>query len=179
MRSPSKVETNRDNMTRVFKKLLLLTVIVAQGCAELVELIEENNEQPISTTTITTTQSTTTTTTIPPTPTNPTCDHYSTFFPPDGAGGFLWKPVSESNGNLAVLLPGKFKKQFNKCTVYDGKVADSLRFDKFANPDSYGDRQHWRGNHPGSYYNSPALVVCNDGVQDCAWHISTPNSRID
>ncbi len=40
---------------------------------------------------------------------NPDCSETLTN---DGPGGFLWKPVSESDGNLAILFPEEFSREF-------------------------------------------------------------------
>ena len=70
----------------------------------------------------------------------------------DGSGGNLWKPVSDTNGNLVVIFSSKFKKEFSGgCTVTkkDGtkeKLYCGGAFKCFGNPDAGGERLHMRSN---------------------------------
>jgi len=155
--------------------ITLVVALVVWGCGEVKEILEDTETVIEDTIDIVDLNDSTktTTTTIEPDPTNPTCS--GTNFPPDGANGFLWKPESESNYNLVVLLPESYHKKFEYCTVFDGYVADPLTWAGVHN----GQRQHWRASRPGSAYAAPALLVCNDGSQDCAWQVSTPWARVD
>ncbi len=70
----------------------------------------------------------------------------------DGSGGNLWKPESDTNGNLVLVLSSKYKKEFSGgCTVEkkDGtleKLYCGGAFKCFGNPDSGGERLHMRSN---------------------------------
>lgn len=80
---------------------------------------------------------------------------------PDGPGGFLWKN-GDSTKKLVVLLPGKFKKG-DRVTVFGLKgKAENLQFTGFGNPDSGGDRQHWRGSQATGRYQGKVEVFTND-----------------
>lgn len=73
----------------------------------------------------------------------------------DAPSGFLWKPVSDSDGKLAILLPPQYNGKVNGVTVQspDGKSA-SGRSGGVGN----GDRQHFRFNEPGTSF-APGTVV--------------------
>ena len=107
-----------------------------------------------------------------PTPTpegNPVC---SQVYGTDGGGGFLWKPVSESNKNLVILFPGRFQKKFDSVTITrkDG-TEEKLVFSKFSNPDPAGLRQTWRAKLSGSAYKNRGLIVAREFKQTCTWKI--------
>ena len=73
----------------------------------------------------------------------------------DAPSGFLWKPVSDSDGKLAILLPPQYNGKVNGVTVQspDGKSA-SGRSGGIGN----GDRQHFRFNEPGTSF-APGTIV--------------------
>ncbi|MFN8614155.1 MAG: hypothetical protein U0931_41880 [Vulcanimicrobiota bacterium] len=73
----------------------------------------------------------------------------------DAPIGFLWKPVSDSDGKLAILLPPQFNGKVSGVTVNspDGQTATG-RSSGVGN----GDRQHFRFNQPGSAF-APGTVV--------------------
>ncbi len=84
--------------------------------------------------------------------------------------GFLWKPVSESNGKLVVLLPTGLKGQVESVDIYStlpengGTPLDKGNFTGNAN----GDRGHFRFSKPGADYpdNSYVIVKLKDGSQE-------------
>ncbi len=61
----------------------------------------------------------------------------------NGSQVFLWKPVSDSNGNLVVILPAKFNNLIDGPVTVNGTPG---RFTSVAN----GNRSHWRFDKPGS-----------------------------
>lgn len=77
------------------------------------------------------------------------------------ASGFLWKPVSDSNGNLVVLLPSAYSGKIHSVGIYSALPADSThlletgRFSGNAN----GGRAHFRFTHPGAKYPDNSVVV--------------------
>lgn len=75
----------------------------------------------------------------------------------DGPGGFLWKPVSDSNGKLVVLLPPKLAGQAKSVEVQDasGKTLAQGRYTGDAN----GGRPHFRFDKPGAAYGNDLRVV--------------------
>jgi hypothetical protein len=92
----------------------------------------------------------------------------------DGSGGFLWKPMSESDGNLVILFPSKFDKKFLDVLVedLDGNV-ESGAFAGFTNP----DRQTWRFSKNGAEYTG--VVRADLITQECAWRVSSPEEVQD
>ena len=86
-------------------------------------------------------------------------------------GGFLWKPISESNGNLVVLFPKEFTETFQSVTVN----GESGNFSGFAN----GDRQHWRFSLPGGDYQSPATIIAESLNGECQWIVSNTSERAE
>ena len=102
---------------------------------------------------------------------NPVC---SGVMDVDGADGFLWKPVSESDGNLVVLFPREFEAVFLEVQVFtSGGQSESGRFTGFAN----GNRQHWRFSMPGSSYDGTVVATSLNG--ECVWTVSNPSGRQD
>ena len=89
----------------------------------------------------------------------------------DIGNGFLWKPVSESNGNLVVLFPKDFTETFQSVTVN----GESGNFSGFAN----GDRQHWRFSKSGAEYEAPAIVKAISMGGECEWVIPNPSERTE
>jgi len=75
----------------------------------------------------------------------------------DGPGGFLWKPVSDSNGKLVVLLPPKLAGQAKSVEVQDasGKTLAKGRYTGDAN----GGRPHFRFDKPGAAFGNDVRVV--------------------
>lgn len=69
----------------------------------------------------------------------------------NGTQAFLWKPVSDSNGKLVVLLPAKFNNLIDGPVKVNGEAGT---FSSVAN----GNRSHWRFDKPGSAYGSNVAV---------------------
>lgn len=92
----------------------------------------------------------------------------------DGAEGFLFKPVSESDGNLVVLFPKEFTKPFLKVeiTTLLGVVEEGV-FSSVGN----GDRMHYRFSMPGSFYQG--RIVAFDDNQECVWEVTDTSVRQD
>ena len=99
----------------------------------------------------------------------------------DGAGGFLWKPVSESDGKLAVLLPEELAGNISKVEVYSQMPADSS---------SLVDTSRYGGSHEGRpifrFHKSGAtmgdnvyLVVTKDDNSKVWWQIADGSIRND
>ena len=85
--------------------------------------------------------------------------------------GFLWKPESDSNGNLVVLFPKNFTEKFQSVSV-NGELGV---FAAFAN----GNRQHWRFSKPGSNYEATAMVKAISMGGECEWVIPNPAERTE
>lgn len=93
----------------------------------------------------------------------------------DAPDGFLWKPESDSNGNLVILLPksmaGKVKDV--KVTTPDGQTLD-----QGATKGNFGDgRPIFRFNKPGGSFPNGSVVVITmaDGSQQS---VTIPNTSI-
>jgi hypothetical protein len=74
------------------------------------------------------------------------------------SGEFLWKPVSESDGKLAIVIPKELTGKVKEVRVLspDGKKSLAKgRFSGVAN----GDREHYRFTKPGAQYPDGAIVV--------------------
>ncbi len=75
-----------------------------------------------------------------------------------GSGEFLWKPISESDGNLVILLPSRFRgADVSAVDVLDsgGKVLERGRF---VGDTHNGNRAHYRYNMPGARYGTNLTV---------------------
>jgi len=75
-------------------------------------------------------------------------------YPTVAGHGILWKPVSDSNGKLAVLLARSYGNP--RVDIFDrrGRFIESLRFYYYSNP----NRATYRGNRAGRNYGSPCYV---------------------
>ena len=100
----------------------------------------------------------------------------------DGADGFLWKPESESDGNLVVLLPSELNGLIEKVEVHSGmpfsdetKEADG----RYANIGN-GNRQHYRFDRNGGEFGEEAFVVAHrTNGEMIFWKIDSPAERVD
>lgn len=103
---------------------------------------------------------------------NPFCDSEANG--PDGGGGFLWKAVSEADGNLVILFPAEFDVKFLSVQVVD--LSGNIEVGSFAGFTN-GDRQTWRFTSPGSAYTGEVTV---DAItQECFWFVPNPSKRQD
>ena len=92
-------------------------------------------------------------------PRNPDCNGIQPF-----SNGTLWKPESDSNNQLVMLISNTFQKQFDSCSVRTrGGGTEQLEFYYFAN----NRRQHWRGRMPGAGYVDNAQITCIEPRQVC------------
>jgi hypothetical protein len=75
---------------------------------------------------------------------------------PEAPAGFLWKPESDSNGNLVILLPPNMagKVEGVKVLSPDGAVLDEGKFSGVGN----GDRPHFRFSKPGGSFPNGSIV---------------------
>lgn len=98
---------------------------------------------------------------------NPRCPAVGSL---DGAGGFLWKPESEKDGNLVILFPKEYVTPFLTVLAFkENGTADSGAFTGFTND----DRQTWRFPLRGSEYTGRVLVDAGD--QECEWFVPDPS----
>ena len=100
----------------------------------------------------------------------------------DGGGGFLWKPVSESTGKLAVILPESFSGNVDRIEIHTALPATDEN--KLASVDytkDYEDgRPLFRFDKSGAEYGDNVYVVAynNDG-STANWEISDGSERND
>lgn len=85
--------------------------------------------------------------------------------------GFLWKPVSESNGNLVVLLPRGERSGNVSIRDFENNLLDTGKFSGIHN----GGREHYRFSKPGSGYPENCKVVYNN----VSVTIPNPSSRYE
>ncbi len=88
--------------------------------------------------------------------------------------GFLWKPRSESNGDLVVLMPPEFTGQVSSGNLHTSENANDgnlVEAGRFAGDTHNGNRAHWRFNMRGGSYGQVWFVATlNDGSRR-AWFI--------
>ena len=94
---------------------------------------------------------------------------------PPGSG-FLWKPVSESNSKLVVLLPTQYTGDVSGVFVANssGDILDQGAFGGVHN----GDREHYRFPKPGASYGDNVYVVADlkDGTS-VYWIVADGSER--
>jgi hypothetical protein len=94
------------------------------------------------------------------------------------SGGFLWKPASESNGDLVVLIPSQYTGSISTVFIAqpNGTVVEVGSYRGNYN----GNRAHYWFSHPGSYYGSGIYVVADleDGTT-VNWYIANGGSRTE
>lgn len=103
--------------------------------------------------------------------------------PLDGDEGFLWKPVSESDGNLVVLLPTELRKMVSKVEIHSAlPPSDLTKLDegRFTGDEHNGMRPHYRFPKEGSEYgdNVHVVVYKNDG-ETVTYQVQDGSSRND
>lgn len=98
----------------------------------------------------------------------------------DGAGGWLWKPVSESTGRPVVLGPNEFEGGKLQLYSYDGQTVDSSMV-RAAVTGHNGNRMHWFFKRPTSYFKqfAPLLMVITANDRTVSWTIKDPSQRYD
>lgn len=76
--------------------------------------------------------------------------------------GFLWKPTSESNGRLVILLPSAYNGgRVSSCEIHTRlppSTGSLVEAGGYAG-DHNGDRPHYRFSRPGSGYGNNIHVV--------------------
>lgn len=86
-----------------------------------------------------------------------------------GTQQFLWKPISDSNGNLVVIFPASFNGRISNVAVNGERGT----FSSIAN----GNRTHWRFSKPGSAYQAPAKVTATVDGNPFSVTVDTPAKR--
>jgi hypothetical protein len=88
----------------------------------------------------------------------------------ESGGGFLWKPVSEGNGKLVILLPSSYTGKTNKQVYVNDEMG---AYDKVAN----GGREHYRFPNPGSAYGTDIVVSTVMNGEEKSWVIPYGSKR--
>ena len=91
----------------------------------------------------------------------------------------IWKPVSESDGNLALIFDAIFTIQFNsvqviRVSVEGDIVSEDPEYLAFSSYDENG-RQVWRGMEPGEEYTGVFQVEY--GTEFCQGEVKDPAER--
>ena len=84
-----------------------------------------------------------------------------------GTGGNLWKPISDTSGNMVVVFDKKFVKKFSKgCRAFlkNGKTDELFCNDTTHKCFGNGDRLHMRGNQKCEKY-AEVKVICEEEKQ--------------
>ncbi len=96
----------------------------------------------------------------------------------DGSEGFLFKPVSDSDGKLAILMPADLAGDVVEVLLKDpeGKKIEEGRYGGNGN----GGRDHYRFNRAGGDYPENLVVeaVLKNGSSK-TWDIPSPSQRYD
>ncbi|MFC1625297.1 hypothetical protein ACFL1O_00205 [Patescibacteria group bacterium] len=91
-------------------------------------------------------------------------------YPGGGSGQFLWKPISESDGKLAILLPYEC---LSSCTVTADGVAGN--YTKRTN----GNRPTYRFSKPGCEFGENIKVIANCSGNESTWTIPNGCNRFE
>ncbi|HMO16879.1 MAG TPA: hypothetical protein PKA63_01255 [Oligoflexia bacterium] len=101
----------------------------------------------------------------------------------DGSGGFLWKPVSESDSKLVVLLPEALRGAVSRVEIHASLPPSDitkLGEGRFAGDTMNGNRPHFRFDKPGSGYGNDVHVVAyKDDGSMLTWNIKDGSQRHD
>lgn len=80
------------------------------------------------------------------------------------SSGFLWKPVSDKDGNLAILLPPRLLGRVTSVAVLSPDGSRTLQTGRYAGSGN-GGREHFRFSKPGGDFpdGSIVLIKLDDG----------------
>src|SRR5690606_28230634 len=91
---------------------------------------------------------------------------------PSGSG-MIWKPVSEGDGRLVVLLPSSYAESTGVAVAdRNGNIIERVPF----GPRTNGNRPTYRFSRSGGGYPSPAILVVGSSQRFC---IPNTGSRYD
>ncbi len=93
-----------------------------------------------------------------------------------GLEQFLWKPASENDGRLVVLLPSSLRGQVTSCTISGPSFGTEQG--RFAGDTHNGYRPHYRFNRAGSGYGSDITVRATlQNGETRAWSVPNGSQR--
>lgn len=97
-----------------------------------------------------------------------------------GSPNFLWKPVSESDGNLAVLFPSNYRKEDLRSIAIVTADGRSSQASRISQTGVNGDRIHARFSRPGSSFGtSPRVVMTFKDGTTRSWNVPGGAKRYD
>jgi hypothetical protein len=150
MHPPPAVTRQRRLPLRCLCLAVLLTLgLLLSGCAD-----HDDDDESTASGIAGEAQSKSTSSTSSSSPPSSTSSSKSSSYPPVQGSGILWKPVSESDRKLVVLLPRSMGAP--KVNVLDtsGNPIDNGRYVGRTNP----DRATYRFGRPGRDYPAPCLL---------------------
>jgi len=81
-----------------------------------------------------------------------------------GGSGMVYKPHSEANGNLVVLLPSSYAESTGVAMAdRNGNIIERVPF----GPRTNGNRPTYRFSRPGSAFPSPGILVVGSSQRFC------------
>jgi hypothetical protein len=78
--------------------------------------------------------------------------------------GFLWKPISESDGKLVILLPSSMTGNVRSAGIYSELPASSetlIEAGRFTGDRKNGGRAHFRFSRPGGAYPDGSFLIAH------------------
>ena len=100
----------------------------------------------------------------------------------DGDGGFLFKPVSDTTGNLVLVMSSAYSHMISSVVLKNSadEIIETGVSKGFGNPDDGGERDHYKFTKPGSSYEKDLTVemTLNDG-KVVKYKIPDPSQRYD
>ncbi|MBP7276530.1 MAG: hypothetical protein KBA51_10055 [Kiritimatiellae bacterium] len=94
-------------------------------------------------------------------------------------GGFLWKPRSESSGNLVILLPSQYRQRVTAQYVADGG-GTILETGTFTTDSHNGNRPHFRYARSGASFGTDVYAVADiEGEGTIHWAIPNGAARTE
>jgi len=94
--------------------------------------------------------------------------------PNDGNEGFLWKPVSDTTGNVAVLLPS-FMRLKKVRIIKNNATIETFSYGGNGN----GNRDHWRSSRRYTAFDENITVIGSKKAVNYCWLVPDPRKRID
>jgi hypothetical protein len=103
--------------------------------------------------------------------------------PSHGGAGFLWKPVSDSNGKLVVLFPASLTGNIISAGLYSSLPPTSenmIENGRFSGDSHNGRRAHFRFSKPGEGYSNGVYVVAHlKNGQIASYRINSTGRRYE
>ncbi len=90
---------------------------------------------------------------------------------------FLWKPTSDSDGKLVVLLPNSMRGDVTSAAVTRGM--QTIDIGKFSGDEHNGMRPHFRFPKKGSEYGTNVQLVAMTSSGACSWTIPNGAERFE